>query len=151
MPQNTLFSTNLRSPDQPKNNAKTFFPTLHPLSPFIFATARVKFVLLHNFSFNLHCYTQHEATPTQKSARMWRWVLSRLLAQKITKGIHSCKPASLNCLTEVLYMHYYYYDHDQNNLVFTFTVSISLKSQSEFWHNSLKLNPFFSDWVWWQP
>ena len=36
--------------------------------------------------FNFHCYTQHEAMPTQKSA----------LARKITKGIHSCKPASPN-------------------------------------------------------
>ena len=35
--------------------------------------------------------------PTQKSARKWRCNLSRLLAWKITKDIHSCKPASLNC------------------------------------------------------
>ena len=39
---------------------------------------------------------QHEATPTQKSAQKWCCNLSRLLAWKITKGIHSCKPASLN-------------------------------------------------------
>ena len=42
------------------------FPTL----PEIFATATVvAFVLLHNSRFNFHCYTQREATPTQKSAR----------------------------------------------------------------------------------
>ena len=36
----------------------------------IFATATVlAFVLLRNSSFNFHCYTQREATPTQKSAR----------------------------------------------------------------------------------
>ena len=46
--------------------------------------------------FNFHSYTQREATPTQKSARKWRCGLSWLLAQKITKGIHSCKAASLN-------------------------------------------------------
>ena len=103
----------------------------------------VAFVLLRKSRFSFHCYTQCQATPTQKSARKWRCDISRLLAQKITKGIHSCKPASLNCLTEVLYMYYYYYNHDQNNLVFTFTVSISLKSQSEFWQKSLKFNPFF--------
>ena len=54
------------------------------------------FVLLRNSRFNFRCYTQREATPTQKSARKWRCDLSRLLARKITKGIHSCKPASLN-------------------------------------------------------
>ena len=74
-----------------------FFFTLHPLSTVIFATATVlAFVMLRHSRFNFHCYTQPEATPTQKSARKWRCDLSRLLAQKITKGIHSCKPASLN-------------------------------------------------------
>ena len=39
-----------------------FFPTLHPLSPVIFATTTVvAFVLLCNSRFNFHCYTQHEA------------------------------------------------------------------------------------------
>ena len=47
-----------------------FFSTLHPLSMVIFATAAVlPFVLLRDSRFNLHCYTQHEATPTQKSAQ----------------------------------------------------------------------------------
>ena len=65
-----------------------FFP-----SSVIFATATVvPFVLLRNSRFNFHCYTQREATPTQKLARKWRCDLSRLLARKITKG----KPASLN-------------------------------------------------------
>ena len=55
------------------------------------------FVLLRNSRFNFHCYTQHEAMPTQKLARKWRCDLSWPLARKITKGIHPCKPASLNC------------------------------------------------------
>ena len=97
-PKHTFF-TKLRSSGQPKNSAKTlFFYTLHSLSLVIFATATVAaFVLLRNSRFNFHCYTQREATPTQKSA--WKWCCdpSRLLAWKITKGIHSCKPASLNC------------------------------------------------------
>ena len=46
--------------------------------------------------FNFHCYTQHETMPIQKLAQTWRCDLSQLLAWKITKGIHSCKPASLN-------------------------------------------------------
>ena len=97
------FSTNLRSSGQPKNNTKALFSTLHPLSQVIFATASVvAFVLLHSSRFNFHCYTQLEATPTQKSARKWCFDLLQLLAQKITKGIHWCKPASLNCPTEVL-------------------------------------------------
>ena len=53
-----------------KRRKDTFFPTLHPLSTVIFATATVlAFVLLRDSRFNFHCYTQREATPTQKSAR----------------------------------------------------------------------------------
>ena len=92
MPQNAFFSTKSRSSGQQKNDADTFFPTLHALSPVIFATATVvAFVLLRNSRFNLHYYTQHEATPTQKSPQKWRCNLSQLLAWKITKSIHSCK------------------------------------------------------------
>ena len=47
----------------------TFF-SLHPVSMVIFATATaLAFVLLHDARFNFRCYTQCEATPTQKSAR----------------------------------------------------------------------------------
>ena len=61
---------NSRSSGQPKNDAKTLFSTLHPLSMVIFATATVlAFVLLRNSRFNFHFYTQREAMPTQKSAR----------------------------------------------------------------------------------
>ena len=54
-----------------KLHKNTFF---HPPSPFpsnfCNSTATVvAFVLLHNSRFNFHCYTQCEATPTQKSAR----------------------------------------------------------------------------------
>ena len=71
MPQNAFF---LRTRDllvSQKNDGKTlFFPTLHPLSTVIFATATVlAFVLLRNSRFNFHYYTQRAATPTQKSAR----------------------------------------------------------------------------------
>ena len=54
------FPTKLQSSGQPKIDAKTFFsPTLHPLSPNIFAAATVvAFVLLCNSRFNFHCYTQ---------------------------------------------------------------------------------------------
>ena len=69
MPQNAFF---LRTRDLlvNQNNAKTLFSTLHPLSMVIFATATVlAFVLLRDSRFNFHCYTQCEATPTQKSAQ----------------------------------------------------------------------------------
>ena len=80
-----------------KNDAKTLFSTLHPLSLVLFATAKaVAFVLLRNSRFNFHCYSQCEAMPTQKSAQKWCCDLSQLLAWKIIKGIHLCKPASLN-------------------------------------------------------
>ena len=102
MPQNASFFFHELSRDllvSQKNDEKSLFSTFHPLSPVIFATAAVvAFVLLRNSRFNFHCYTQREATPTQKSARKWRCDLSRLLARKITKGIHSCKPFSLNRL-----------------------------------------------------
>ena len=53
-----------------KQRKDTFFPTLHPLSTVIFATATVvAFVLLRNYRFNFYCYTQREATPTQKLDR----------------------------------------------------------------------------------
>ena len=53
-----------------KRRKDTFFPTLHPLSLVIFATTTVvAFVLLCSSWFHFHCYTQHEATPTQKSAQ----------------------------------------------------------------------------------
>ena len=72
-----------------------FFSTIHPLSPVIFANAIVvAFVLLRNSRFSFHCYTQRGATPTQISARKWRCDLSQL--RTLTKGINSCKPASLN-------------------------------------------------------
>ena len=91
MLQNAFFS------QSQKMTQRHFF--FHPPSPFpgnFCNWTVVAFVLLHNSRFNFHCYTQHEATPTQKSARKWRCDLSWLLAIKITKGINSCKPASLN-------------------------------------------------------
>ena len=52
-----------------KTMQRHFFSTFHPLSSVIFATAIVlAFVLLRNSKFNLHCYMQHEAMPTQKLA-----------------------------------------------------------------------------------
>ena len=97
MPQNAFFPRTHDLLVSQKNNAKTLFSTLHPLSPVIFATTTVvAFVLLHNSRFNLHCYTQHEAVPTQKLAWKWCCDFPWLLAWKITKSIHSCKPASLN-------------------------------------------------------
>ena len=76
-----------------------FFPPSIIFPLVIFATAvMVAFVLLSNTRLNFRCYTIHSVNqhllrnrPGSDSCD-----LSRLLARKITKGIHSCKPASLN-------------------------------------------------------
>ena len=97
MPQNAFFPWTRHLLVSKKITQRHFFSTLHPLSSVIFATATVvAFVLLRSSRFNFHCYTQREATPSQKLAWKWHCDLSRLLAWKITKGIHWCKPASLN-------------------------------------------------------
>ena len=84
-----------------------FFFTLHPFSPVIFATSTVMATVLLRYSrFNFHCCTQRKAMPTQKSAWKWCYDLSRLLARKITKGIHLCKPASLNHPMHVFFLGY---------------------------------------------
>ena len=64
-----------------------FPPILHHLSHGIFANATIMaLLLLCKCIFNFHCYTQHEPTHTQKSARKWQLNLSWLLAWKINKG-----------------------------------------------------------------
>ena len=70
MPQNAFFLQTHNLLVSQKMMQRHFFPTLHPLSTVIFATATVlAFVLLRNSRFSFHCYTQCEATPTQKLAR----------------------------------------------------------------------------------
>ena len=64
----TCFSV-MHSGSAKKNDTRHFFTPLHPLSLVVFATATVvAFVLLRSSWFNFHCYTQREATPTQKLA-----------------------------------------------------------------------------------
>ena len=54
-----IFSTNSRSPGQPKKDARTLFSTLHPLSLVIFATATVlAFVLLRDSFIVIHTVKQ---------------------------------------------------------------------------------------------
>ena len=96
MPQNAFFPWTADLLVSQKTTQRHFFSTLHPLSPVIFATGTVVAFLV--LFFNFHCCAKHEATPTQKLVRKWHYDLSWLLARKITKGIHSCKPASLNRL-----------------------------------------------------
>ena len=96
----------LQSSGQPENNAMALFspssitfPNLHHIphppshSPVIPANATVvAFVLLQMSMFNFHCYSR----VYQRLLRNWLGSgscnLLWLLAQKITKGIHSCKP-----------------------------------------------------------
>ena len=76
-----------------KNNAETlFFPILDYLPTVIFANATV---LLRNSRSNFHCYTQREPIPMQKLAQKWQLLL---LAEKITKGSHLRRSASLSHL-----------------------------------------------------
>ena len=52
-----------------KTMQRHFISTLHPLSTVIFANCNsIGICTVCNSRFNFHCYTQHEATPTQKSA-----------------------------------------------------------------------------------
>ena len=70
MSQNVFFPWTRDLLVSQKTMQRHFF---YPLSPVIFATATaVAFVLLRNSRFNFHCYTQREATPTQKSAQKWQ-------------------------------------------------------------------------------
>ena len=100
MPQNAFFRRTRDLLVSQKTTQNTFFPTLHPLSTVIFATATVlAFILLRDSRFNFHCYTQREATPTQKSVRKCTATSCDILARKITKRIHSSKPASVPSFT----------------------------------------------------
>ena len=85
MPQNAFFLRTRNLLINKKNTTQRHFLfTLHPLSMVIFATATVlAFVLLHNSSFNFHCYTQREAMPTQKSARKWAATSRDFLRERV--------------------------------------------------------------------
>jgi len=65
-----------------------FLSVLHHLSPVILSdTAVLAFVQLRSSRFNLHCYTQREATPAQNSA--WKWQqrpVVTFFAGKITRA-----------------------------------------------------------------
>ena len=70
MPQNAFFLWTHDLLLSQKMMQRHFFFPLHPVSMVIFATATaLAFVLLHGARFNFRCYTQCEATPTQKSAQ----------------------------------------------------------------------------------
>ena len=66
MPQNAFFYELAIFWSAEKQRKDTF----HPLSTIFFATTAVlALVLLRNYRFSFHCYTQRETTPIQKSAR----------------------------------------------------------------------------------
>ena len=83
-PQNTFFLWTHDLLVSHKMMQRQFIFTLHPLSAVIFAIATVlSFVLLRNSSFNFHCYTQREATPTQKSARKYAATSRDFFAERL--------------------------------------------------------------------
>ena len=78
----------------------------HPpsLSTVIFATATVlAFVLLHNSSFNFHCYTQREATPTQKLARKCAATSRDFFAERLQSAFTLAN--QLRWITQYISMH----------------------------------------------
>ena len=84
---------------QPENAAKknTWF---HPPSPFPRNSCKRNSnglcTVLQYSNFNFRCkFVIHSLLRNRPGSGSCD--LSRLLARKITKGIHSCKPASLNC------------------------------------------------------
>ena len=96
MPQNAFFLWTRDLFVSQKMTQRHFFHTLHPLSTVVFATATVlAFVLLRDSRFNFHCYTAWGNAYWEIGPEV-RCDLSRHLARKITKRIHSSKPASLN-------------------------------------------------------
>ena len=97
MPKNAFF---LRTRDlliSPKTTQRHFLFTLHPLSTVIFATATVlAFVLLRNSNFNFHCYTQREATPSQKSARKCAATSRDFFRERLQSAFTLANQLSLN-------------------------------------------------------
>ena len=94
-----IFSTNSRSCAQPKNDAKTLFPTIHRgcYSTVFFSTATVlAFVLLRDSRFNFHCHTQREATPTRKSARKCAATSRDFLRERLQSAFTLANRVSLN-------------------------------------------------------
>ena len=84
MPQNAFFLQTRDLLVSKKTTRRHFFSTIHPFSTVIFATATVlAFVLLRDSRFNFHCYTQPEATPTQKSARKCAATSRDLLRERL--------------------------------------------------------------------
>ena len=99
MPQNAFF---LRTRDllvSPKTTQRHFLFTLHPLSTVIFLQLQQYwhlycFAILISTSTVIHSVKQR----LLRNRLEVRCDLSRLLSRKITKRIHSSKPASLNRL-----------------------------------------------------
>ena len=111
-----------------KKEKRHFFSHPPSLFPGNFCNCnRMAFGLLRNSRFNFHYYTHREAASIQRSARKWRCDLSRFLARKITKGIHSCKPASLNrpigCPKTLLFFFFF-------SFLFSFLFFLSTNSRS---------------------
>ena len=94
MPQNAFFFSKLAIFWSAKKWRKDpFFPTHHPLSTVIFATATVlAFVLLRDSRFNFHHYTQREATPTQKSARKCTATSRNFLRERLQSAFKPALP-----------------------------------------------------------
>ena len=93
MPKKTIFLHTIAIWSA-KKQCRHFVSILHHPSPvFLANTTAIAFVLLCNSRFNFHCYTQHEATPTQKLARQWQLQPSTTSSAKDYEG-HSLVQSS---------------------------------------------------------
>ena len=92
-----IFSTNSRSSGQPKNDSKTLL--FHPPSPFHGNFCNCNSIGIgtaSHFQVQLPLLYTARSNAYSEIGPEVRCDLSRLLARKITKRIHSSKPATLN-------------------------------------------------------
>ena len=93
MPQNAFFLQTRDLLVSQKTMQRHFFSTLHPLSTVIFATATIlAFVLLRDSRFNFYCYTQREATHTQKSSRKCAATSRDILRERLQSAFTLANP-----------------------------------------------------------
>ena len=114
-----------------------------------FATATVlAFVLLHDSRFNFHCYTQCEATPTQKSARKCtttsRDILRERLQSAFTLANQLCWIAQYKEHKENIFLNSEYCTQQTKNKVNTYTQS----NRQTLYNQKTHILVFIKDQIW---
>ena len=114
-----------------------------------FATATVlAFVLLHDSRFNFHCYTQCEATPTQKSAQKCtatsRDILRERLQSAFTLANQLCWIAQYKEHKENIFLNSEYCTQQTKNKVNTYTQS----NRQTLYNQKTHILVFIKDQIW---